>query len=865
MNPKAILSLTACLLLSTTALATSNQATPPAQGGPAEPDTVDKLTHKEQPEDRPLSPERQRTTARSDPWRNGYRSVQVNVDNNGDNILGDAANEPSLAIDPASPDRMVIGWRQFANVASNYREGGWAYSHDGGQSWTFPGTVIPGVFGSDPVIDVDNNGDFHYMTLSSRLCNFCCEMLTSNDGGVTWSTPIDALGGDKEWMVIDRTGGPGDGNIYAVWNGLISAYDPTTPFIRSIDGGQSFEGPFFLWPTPIWGTVDVGPDGTVYVAGVINEGILNHFIVARSVDGQYPGTTPTFEVLPADLGGSMQMFPPGPNPGGLLGQVWVAADHSGGPTHGNVYLLASVAPYPGTRVVRFSRSTDNGFTWSPAIDVDRDGAFGTQWFGTLSVAPNGRLDVIWNNTVGLAVDTSELVYTYSVDAGITWARKMPASPAFNSYVGWPQQAKLGDYYDMISDNVHANVAYAATFNVEQDVYFVKLGDCNTNGIHDSSDTLDGTSLDCNTNLVPDECERHEFDCNTNGIPDDCDIANATSPDCDANGTPDECDLANGTASDCNTNGVPDTCDLDSGTSADCNFNSIPDECDIAAGLVTDCNANAIPDNCELWANPAIDCNTNSIPDTCDIAAGAADCNSNSIPDACEVAPRYFEFAGRYSPIGDGYPYAHVMHDPPTALGDVRLNFRGYGDFNFTSENITVQLNGIIMGTAMGGGDDCPLIPNEDTFLLPMNWFNNAAETGLVSIDLVPAAIVGPFDCPHDTWITLTVGYAASPPNDCNTNGVPDECDVLNGTSPDVNHSGLPDECEQLTGDCDCDRQVDADDVPFFIAALAGESAWVAHHQTHAGHAPMCFYSNADVNGDGRVDFADIWPFVQLIK
>jgi hypothetical protein len=31
--------------------------------------------------------------------------------------------------------------------------------------------------------------------------------------------------------------------------------------------------------------------------------------------------------------------------------------------------------------------------------------------------------------------------------------------------------------------------------------------------------------------------------------------------------------------------------------------------------------------------------------------------------------------------------------------------------------------------------------------------------------------------------------------DCNENGVPDECDIADGTSQDVNGNGIPDECE----------------------------------------------------------------------
>src|SRR5437016_6874475 len=55
-------------------------------------------------------------------------SVQVNVNAQGQNILGDAANEPTLVIDPTNPSRMAISWRQFDNVASNFRQGGHAYS-----------------------------------------------------------------------------------------------------------------------------------------------------------------------------------------------------------------------------------------------------------------------------------------------------------------------------------------------------------------------------------------------------------------------------------------------------------------------------------------------------------------------------------------------------------------------------------------------------------------------------------------------------------------------------------------------------------------------------------------------------------------
>lgn len=51
----------------------------------------------------------------------GFNSVQVNVDENGNNILDDAANETTIAINPLDPDNIVIGWRQFPACRDAYQ------------------------------------------------------------------------------------------------------------------------------------------------------------------------------------------------------------------------------------------------------------------------------------------------------------------------------------------------------------------------------------------------------------------------------------------------------------------------------------------------------------------------------------------------------------------------------------------------------------------------------------------------------------------------------------------------------------------------------------------------------------------------
>lgn len=561
-------------------------------------------------------------------------SVQVNVNAMGMNIVGDAANEPSIAIDPNDPDRMSIGWRQFDTIASNFRQAGRAYTSDGGQTWTFPGVINPGVFRSDPVLGADAFGRFFYNSLKG---DFCIDVFVSTNGGVTWPVSAPAFGGDKAWMDVDqRSYGAGAGHLYQAWS-FAATCEGGGLFARSIDHGASWQPPVTLPSPSVFGTVAVGPDGELYVGGVDFPSFSNsNFVVLRSDDAKNPAVTPSFQVMATGniLGGAL-LGGGGPNPDGLLGQVWIAVNKTGGPNRGHVYMLSSVDPPGGDPLdIRFSRSTDGGQTWSPSVRVNDDstsnGAW--QWFGTMSVAPNGRIDAVWNDTRD---DPNNLLsrtyYAYSTDEGVTWTTNTAMTPAWDSMVGFPNQNKIGDYYDMESDLFGAHLAYAATFNGEQDVYYMRIlvEDCNTNGVSDAQEIADETSDDCNSNGVPDECEP---DCNDNGVADACDIASLVSLDCNTNGIPDECEV--GGASDCNSNGTSDLCDIFAQTSGDCNLNNVPDECDVPPiGSMDDCNSNLVPDVCE----PNEDCNENGVTDICDIAEETSeDCDADGIPDECQL-------------------------------------------------------------------------------------------------------------------------------------------------------------------------------------------------------------------------------------
>ncbi len=405
---------------------------------------------------------------------NNIFTVQVNVDENGQNIVGDAANEPSIAVDQTDPSRMTIGWRQFNTITNNFRQAGYGFTTNGGQTWTFPGVIQPGVFRSDPVLDSDADGNIYYNSLTNDPV-FMCDVFKSNDGGSTWDGGTFAQGGDKQWMTIDKTGGPGVGHIYAFWTSSFSVCSPGF-FTRSTNGGGSYEDCITIPNDPYWGTLTVGPGGELYVGASIG----SDFLVAKSTNAQNSGEIVIWDMATVvDLDGSIT-FGGGPNPGGLLGQTLIAVDTSGGPYHSNIYLLCSVDrnSNPDPADVMFVRSTDGGVNWSSPIKINDDpGTSAYQWFGTMSVAPNGRIDVVWLDTRdNSGSNISALYYSNSIDGGATWSPNERLSDYFDSHIGWPNQQKMGDYFDMFSDINGANLAWAATFNGEQDVYYSYITD-----------------------------------------------------------------------------------------------------------------------------------------------------------------------------------------------------------------------------------------------------------------------------------------------------------------------------------------------------------------------------------------------------
>ena len=90
--------------------------------------------------------------------------------------------------------------------------------------------------------------------------------------------------------------------------------------------------------------------------------------------------------------------------------------------------------------------------------------------------------------------------------------------------------------------------------------------------------------------------------------------------------------------------------------------------------------------------------------------------------------------------------------------------------------------------------------------------------------------------------------------DCNGNGTPDDCDINSGASQDSNSNGLPDECETqfMRGDVNVNGSVDVTDPIFVLQYVIG-----------TGPTPTCLDS-ADINNDNQLDITDPISLLQYL-
>jgi hypothetical protein len=270
--------------------------------------------------------------------------------------------------------RSANGGRSFA-VADVALPGG--SDPDVGPDYTLPKLVVkPGAGATDDRIHVVANAEESEPKINPELTAPDSEtkvvITTSRNGGRTWGDRVSA-------------GRPGESSI-----------EVTQPVIGK--NGTLYVG----WRTRRADPVQVGsflPEGTVVVARSTDQGQTWKQVTAAGVRGfVYTGpVTPPYSATPTSFDAST--FPR------------LAAD----PRSGNVYLVYGNDTQPQTQAsvqnidhfiakdmdVYFQRSTDGGDRWSDPVRLNGQAPIQYEITQTrhpnMSVAPDGRLDVVWQD------------------------------------------------------------------------------------------------------------------------------------------------------------------------------------------------------------------------------------------------------------------------------------------------------------------------------------------------------------------------------------------------------------------------------------------------------------------------------------
>ncbi len=351
-------------------------------------------------------------------FRSNYENIKIN-----DDATTELQNEEQIVMNPKDTTNLVAVWRDFR---LGYRQVAYGYSFDGGLTWNqdlFVETQY--IWDSDPGLTVDTAGNFYAVILSYTGSTYEPNGLfvfKSTDGGATWGDPATVINGvpgvfeDKELIACDRSGGPYTNNLYVAWTRF---YSTQILMCRSTDGGNSFVGPATIsdsygvqWPVPC-----VGPNSEVYVAWVhYSPGSIRF---DRSTDGG--------QTFGSDITIQNASFISGYINGGIMVFSFPAmdVDITGGPYNGNIYVayMDDAPGYTDTDIY-FTRSTNNGNTWSQKIRINDDPLNNgcDQFHPWLTVAQDGSIIVVF---LDRRLDSGnlfmDLYMTTSTNGGNTWS------------------------------------------------------------------------------------------------------------------------------------------------------------------------------------------------------------------------------------------------------------------------------------------------------------------------------------------------------------------------------------------------------------------------------------------------------------
>jgi hypothetical protein len=375
---------------------------------------------------------------------------------------------PSVEVDPKDPRHIVVTDANMTAAHCTFH-----VTFDGGKEWTdgvfqvppgYTGCKING--GSGGHVPTGPNGVAFgpsgtiYATFGSALGDDATResvMLgTSTDGGKSFtvrpvSRPLaDNIGYARPQMSAAAAPDGRDRVLISFWQCRDRSFCDQALFVRSDDGGMTFTEPVIFNDQPagqIPSAPIQAPDGVIYAtfARRFADGPSDLFL-ARSTDG---GTTFTYTRIESQ-----------PQIGNQYDPGKIALD----PRSGALYVVFTDARL-GRQQVVFRRSDDKGTTWSAPLGLSPDqAATGEARSPTISVAPNGRIDIAYYRSRSTGID--DVYWVSSSDGGVRFVhRQVNDSPIQRT----KYTEAIGNWYppDVASTDDAAFVAWSDTKNADQ--------------------------------------------------------------------------------------------------------------------------------------------------------------------------------------------------------------------------------------------------------------------------------------------------------------------------------------------------------------------------------------------------------------
>ena len=334
--------------------------------------------------------------------------------------------------------------------------------------------------------------------LSSPFTQTTIRMVRSDDGGVTWTDPIDISptvlsgtvegeGGEGAGLAgISKTvtNAPVIGEGLAMLSAAVNGGSPLTAaeiaraedFARqdSLQQEEADSGNLESDRTVQGSQPAVMPDGTLVVAYVdtTNDGVqkgLSTIRVVVSKDGGATFTSPMIAGVTREVRS---------RPRNAFFRMWGSAfpQLAVGPNN-EIYIAVIGLPQQQPTDdgdVLLMRSMDGGGTWETPNRVNQDATDRLQFYPSIDVSPNGVLHVMWADMRDDPMEARyHVYYTKSDDQGATFGFSLPeqnyTSPdtvvtdfASNSLRGFPQGLFLGDYFSIAATNDDAYLVWPDT-------------------------------------------------------------------------------------------------------------------------------------------------------------------------------------------------------------------------------------------------------------------------------------------------------------------------------------------------------------------------------------------------------------------